>query len=124
MIHCYKLGGINIVLDIYSGSVHAVDDVAFDMIREFEATSKEDLINSTFVQYHEKESITKEELYECYDQIQALKDAKRLNRSLGTLGGGNHFIEVDRDEEGYLYLVIHSGSRSRRPLHLFFIIHS
>ena len=35
----------------------------------------------------------------------------RAVRSLGTLGGGNHFIEVDRDDEGELYLVIHSGSR-------------
>lgn len=35
----------------------------------------------------------------------------RAVRSLGTLGGGNHFIEVDQDEEGRLYLVIHSGSR-------------
>lgn len=32
-------------------------------------------------------------------------------RSIGTLGGGNHFIEVDKDDEGHLYLVIHSGSR-------------
>ncbi len=40
--------------------------------------------------------------------------AVKLDRamlSIGTLGGGNHFIEVDRDEDGYLYLVIHSGSR-------------
>ncbi len=35
----------------------------------------------------------------------------RAQRSLGTLGGGNHFIEADRDEEGNIYLVIHSGSR-------------
>lgn len=35
----------------------------------------------------------------------------RAERSVGTLGGGNHFIEVDRDEDGALYLVIHSGSR-------------
>lgn len=35
----------------------------------------------------------------------------RAERSIGTLGGGNHFIEVDRDEDGALYLVIHSGSR-------------
>jgi len=35
----------------------------------------------------------------------------RAERSIGTLGGGNHFIEVDKDEEGTLYLVIHSGSR-------------
>ena len=41
-----------------------------------------------------------------------LKDTKRLERSLGTLGGGNHFIEVDVDENGGKYLVIHSGSRN------------
>lgn len=41
-----------------------------------------------------------------------LRDTKRLERSLGTLGGGNHFIEVDRGSDGTLYLVIHSGSRN------------
>lgn len=41
-----------------------------------------------------------------------LKDAKRLVRSLGTLGGGNHFIEVDEGADGTKYLVIHSGSRN------------
>ncbi len=45
----------------------------------------------------------------CY---RALKDAKRLERSLGTLGGGNHFIEVDQAVDGTRYLVIHSGSRN------------
>lgn len=42
----------------------------------------------------------------------SLKDTKRLGRSLGTLGGGNHFIEVDRSTDGTFYLVIHSGSRN------------
>ncbi len=41
-----------------------------------------------------------------------LKDSKRLVRSLGTLGGGNHFIEIDRTSDGTYYLIIHSGSRS------------
>ena len=41
-----------------------------------------------------------------------LKDTKRLERSLGTLGGGNHFIEVDLASDGTAYLVIHSGSRN------------
>ena len=43
----------------------------------------------------------------CADHV----DIDRAYRSIGTLGGGNHFIEVDRDQEGDLYLVIHSGSR-------------
>ena len=41
-----------------------------------------------------------------------LKDTKRLERSLGTLGGGNHFIEIDQASDGTKYLVIHSGSRN------------
>ena len=41
-----------------------------------------------------------------------LKDTKRLKRSLGTLGGGNHFIEIDVAADGTKYLVIHSGSRN------------
>ena len=43
----------------------------------------------------------------CYKGI----NARKANRSVGTLGGGNHFIEVDKDDEGNIYLVIHSGSR-------------
>ena len=41
-----------------------------------------------------------------------LKDTKRFERSIGTLGGGNHFIEIDADDSGNKYLVIHSGSRN------------
>ncbi len=41
-----------------------------------------------------------------------LKDSKRLEKSLGTLGGGNHFIEVDKAADGTKYLVIHTGSRN------------
>ncbi len=44
--------------------------------------------------------------------FRSLKDTKRLERSLGTLGGGNHFIEIDVDDDGNKYLVIHSGSRN------------
>ncbi|MCR5847648.1 MAG: RtcB family protein [Lachnospiraceae bacterium] len=44
--------------------------------------------------------------------FRALRDSRRLERSLGTLGGGNHFIEIDRASDGTNYLVIHSGSRN------------
>lgn len=46
------------------------------------------------------------------DCFSELRDYDRLYGSLGTLGGGNHFIEVDKDDDGGLYLVIHSGSRN------------
>lgn len=60
---------------------------------------------------HEGRIIRFEELQElkCYRE---LRDTKRLERSIGTLGGGNHFIEVDVAEDGYKYLVIHTGSRN------------
>lgn len=45
----------------------------------------------------------------CY---RSLKDTKRLERSIGTLGGGNHFIEIDIDNDGNKYLIIHTGSRN------------
>ncbi len=45
----------------------------------------------------------------CYHE---LKNTDRINRSIGSLGGGNHFIELDRDDAGSLYLVIHTGSRN------------
>lgn len=60
---------------------------------------------------HEGRVIRFDELQElkCYRE---LRDTKRLERSIGTLGGGNHFIEVDVAEDGYKYLVIHTGSRN------------
>ena len=48
------------------------------------------------------------ELY-CYRE---LKDSGRINKSIGSLGGGNHFIELDKDDDGDVYLVIHTGSRN------------
>lgn len=45
----------------------------------------------------------------CYEN---LRHPSRLAKSLGTLGGGNHFIEIDADEDGNKYLIIHSGSRN------------
>lgn len=44
--------------------------------------------------------------------LRELRDIKKFNRAIGTLGGGNHFIEIDVDEEGNKYLVIHTGSRN------------
>ena len=49
------------------------------------------------------------EALRCYRE---LKDTKRLERSLGTLGGGNHFVEVDEAADGTKYLIIHTGSRN------------
>ncbi len=52
------------------------------------------------------DEIKLEDLF-CYKQI----DPRRAEKSMGTLGGGNHFIEADRDGDGNIYVVVHSGSR-------------
>jgi tRNA-splicing ligase RtcB len=47
-----------------------------------------------------------------FDKVLAPINRDRAEKSIGTLGGGNHFIEVNEDEDGFIYLVIHSGSRN------------
>ena len=51
MMHQYKLGGYNIVLDVCSGAVHAVDDVAYDMIAAFESVDRADVISAIAEKY-------------------------------------------------------------------------
>ena len=75
MIHQYRLGGYNIVLDVCSGSVHAVDDVAYDIIGLFETREREDVLRAMGEKYP---NLTAGELAECYDQVAALRDAGKL----------------------------------------------
>lgn len=60
---------------------------------------------------HEGRVIKYPELQELHS-YRALKKTKWIERSIGTLGGGNHFIEIDKDDEDNKYLVIHTGSRN------------
>ena len=78
MIHQYKLGGYNIVLDVCSGSVHVVDEVAYDMISLFEGSDRETVISAAAEKYAGREGITRRDLEECYDQVAALRDAGQL----------------------------------------------
>ena len=78
MIHQYQLGGFNIVLDVCSGSVHVVDQVAYDIISIFEGREREDVLREMAEKYAEKPEITRKDLEECYAQVQALKDQGRL----------------------------------------------
>lgn len=78
MIHQYKLGGYNIVLDICSGSVHAVDEVAYDIIGMFEDKEKSEVISAIAQKYAGREDITREDIEECYGQVEELKAQGRL----------------------------------------------
>ena len=78
MIHQYKLGGVNIVLDVNSGAVHTVDDVAYDMIALFETVEKDALIGEIYARYRDAEGITEADTAECWEEIAALKAAGQL----------------------------------------------
>lgn len=78
MIHQYKLGGYNIVLDICSGSVHVVDEVAYDMIEMFESHSREGIIAKIMEKYAGDTEVTEPEVEDCYDQIVELKNSGKL----------------------------------------------
>jgi len=78
MIHQYKLGGYNIVLDVCSGSVHAVDEAAYDIIAMFEAEPKEKVIAAMEEKYAGREDITPADIAECYAQVAALREEGRL----------------------------------------------
>ena len=78
MIHQYKLGGYNIVLDVCSGSVHVVDEVAYEIIALFEEKSREDILLAMEEKFAARSDISKEDIAECYAQVQSLKDAGKL----------------------------------------------
>ncbi len=78
MIHCYKLGGLNIVLDIYSGSIHVVDEASYDVIEMYESKSREEIVTEILAKYPDREDVTREEIIACCDQIEQLKSAGKL----------------------------------------------
>ncbi len=78
MIHQFKQNGYNIVLDICSGSVHVVDNVAYDIIAIFESEAKENIIAQMSEKYLGVDGITKEDIEECYAQVLGLKEAGKL----------------------------------------------
>ena len=78
MIHQYKLGGYNIVLDIASGAVHAVDDIAYDIIAMFENKTKDEILREINKKYCGKDGVCEADTEECYDQIAELKSSGQL----------------------------------------------
>lgn len=75
MIHQYKFGGYNIVIDVCSGAIHVVDDIAYDIIAGFEEAEHGEVIKKTAEKYKD---ISIDEVSECYDNILALKDSGKL----------------------------------------------
>ncbi len=78
MIHQYQLNDYNIVIDVCSGSVHVVDQVAYDVIADFEKKPKAQILAELGEKYAGKEGVTAADIAECYDQVQQLKDEGTL----------------------------------------------
>ena len=78
MIHQYKLGGLNIVLDVCSGAVHVVDEVAYDIIAMFETNSREDVLSTVRATYADRDDISDGDIAECYEQVEALRASGKL----------------------------------------------
>ena len=78
MIHCYKLAGMNIVLDICSGSVHVVDEVAYDIIEMYEQKEREEIIGEILKKYPNREDVTRQDIEDCFADIEELKETGKL----------------------------------------------
>lgn len=78
MVHQYELNGYYIVLDTCSGSVHVVDEVAYDIIGMFEQRSEAEITQAILEKYSGRPDVTKEDIAECLNDIRALKAAGKL----------------------------------------------
>lgn len=78
MIHQYKLNGYNIVLDVYSGSVHVVDDVAYDIIGMYEGYTKEEITKEILEKYADNPQVTAEEIADILEGVEELKKTGKL----------------------------------------------
>ena len=78
MVHQYQLNGYNIVLDSCSGSIHVVDEVAYDIIALFETHTPEEIVAAMLEKYGGRPDVTEEDVRGCIQDVQALKDAGKL----------------------------------------------
>lgn len=78
MVHQYKLNGYNIVLDSCSGSVHSVDDVAYDIIKMYNEHSSDEIVASLKEKYSDREDVTETDIRECIEDVEALVKAGKL----------------------------------------------
>ncbi|MBO5726852.1 MAG: thioether cross-link-forming SCIFF peptide maturase, partial [Clostridia bacterium] len=83
MVHQYKLNGYNIVLDTCSGSVHTVDEVAYDIISLYKEKSEQEIIDFILEKYSHLPDVTEQEVLECIDDVKALeKDGKLFSNDI------------------------------------------
>ena len=108
MIHQYKLNGYNIVLDVYSGSIHVVDDVAYDMIAMYESAAPEEIVAAMLEKYGDRPDVTEDDLRDCLADIEELKRQKKLFSEDIYKGIAFDFKNRSRDIKALCLHVAHS----------------
>ena len=78
MVHQYKLNGFNIVLDTVSGSVHAVDEVAYDVIEMYKEKSEDEIVSAILSKYADMPDVTREEVLLCIADVKELEAQGKL----------------------------------------------
>ena len=78
MVHQYKLNGFNIVLDSCSGSIHAVDEVAYDIISMYKTKSEDEITAEILSKYSHRDDVTAEDVKLCIEDVAALEKAGKL----------------------------------------------
>ncbi len=78
MIHAYKLNGYNIILDVNSGCVHVVDEVAFDIIRDYESKDQDTIVAEALKKYGDRPDVNEEDINNVFEDIEALKAEGKL----------------------------------------------
>lgn len=78
MVHCFKKNGYNIVLDVNSGSVHQVDEVAYDMIQLYENHTPQEIMAQMLERYQGRADVTEDDLKETLEDIETLKQQGKL----------------------------------------------
>ena len=78
MVHQYQLNGYNIVLDTCSGAIHVVDEVAYDIIALYPDHTADEIVTAMMEKYGEREDVTEQDLRNCIDDVEALKQAGKL----------------------------------------------
>ncbi len=78
MIHQYKLNDYNIVLDVFSGAVHSVDALAYDIIGLFESCSEDEILRQMLEKYTDDKDVTREEILDCIADVRQLKEDGQL----------------------------------------------
>ena len=84
MVHQYQLNGYNIVLDTCSGSVHVVDDVAYDVIAMYQDHTADQIVSAMMDKYGSRPDVTEEDLRQCIDDVTSLKEAGKLGARMST----------------------------------------